>query len=209
MAYLFLDESGDLGFKKSSSKWFLFTIALTSDSRGLERVIKKVWRSLRKKHKRIDELHAAHEKSATRKQILKKLSEVDDLKVFSVILNKQKVYVDLQNQKNHLYNFTANVLLGAIYERNLLARREPIDLCADRKDTKKKLRDEFVGYLNNSMEKRNHGGFTVRLRASHDDKSLQAVDFISWAIFQKYENGDLEYYRIIKNKIIEEKMLFD
>ncbi|MBU4299487.1 DUF3800 domain-containing protein [Patescibacteria group bacterium] len=28
MAYIFLDESGDLGFKKSSSKWFLFTIYL-------------------------------------------------------------------------------------------------------------------------------------------------------------------------------------
>ncbi|MBU3965217.1 DUF3800 domain-containing protein, partial [Patescibacteria group bacterium] len=46
MAYIFLDESGDLGFKKSSSKWFLFTIAIMSDARALERIVKKVWRSL-------------------------------------------------------------------------------------------------------------------------------------------------------------------
>ncbi|MFA6375871.1 MAG: DUF3800 domain-containing protein [Candidatus Paceibacterota bacterium] len=208
MAYIFLDESGDLGFKKSSSKWFLFTIALIPNNRDLERVIKKVWRSLRKKHKKIGELHAAHEKPATRKQILKKLAEINELKILSVILNKQKVYVDLQNQKNYLYNFTANILLGILYEKNMLVPDESIDLCADRKDTKKRLRDEFVKYLSHSMAERKHGGFSIKLRASHDDKSLQAVDFISWAIFQKYEKDNCEYYELIKNKIVEERLLF-
>ncbi|GBE16992.1 hypothetical protein BMS3Abin15_00824 [bacterium BMS3Abin15] len=28
MAYIFLDESGDLGFKPTSSKWFVFTTPL-------------------------------------------------------------------------------------------------------------------------------------------------------------------------------------
>lgn len=40
MAYIFLDESGDLGFSKKSSRWFLFTIAIAPDYRALERVIK-------------------------------------------------------------------------------------------------------------------------------------------------------------------------
>lgn len=44
MAYIFLDKSGDLGFSKKSSKWFLFTIAIVSDPRLLEKVIKKVWK---------------------------------------------------------------------------------------------------------------------------------------------------------------------
>jgi hypothetical protein len=26
MKYVFIDESGDLGFKKASSRWFIFTI---------------------------------------------------------------------------------------------------------------------------------------------------------------------------------------
>jgi len=39
-------------------------------------------------------------------------------------------------------------------------------------------------------------------------QALQAVDFVSWAIFRKYEYGDEFYYNIVKGKIIEENPLF-
>lgn len=206
--YIFLDESGDLGFGKHSSKWFLFTVALVSDARGLERVIKKVWRTLKKKHKRLGELHASHEKDITRTRVLKGLATISDLKVMTVILNKHKVYVDLQNQKNYLYNYTANILLDRFHAGGIVTPDEPIHLYADRKDTKKSLRENFVSYLTDSMKKKRGGTFKVELHASYDNKSLQAVDFISWAIFRKYEHGDFAFYEIIKNKIVDERLLF-
>lgn len=208
MAYVFLDESGDLGFKELSSKWFLFTIAMTNDARALERVVKKVWRPLKKKHKRLGELHASHEKDITRTRVLKHLSEISDLKVLCVVLNKRKVYVDLQNQKNYLYNYTANILLDRLNTKDVLGPKEPIHLFVDRKDTKKRLRENFINYLINSMRKRRDGAFTVELHSSHENRSLQAVDFISWAIFRKYEWGDFEFYEIIKDKITDERLLF-
>ncbi|OHB20715.1 MAG: hypothetical protein A2666_01640 [Parcubacteria group bacterium RIFCSPHIGHO2_01_FULL_47_10b] len=208
MAYIFLDESGDLGFKESSSTWFLFTIAMTSDARALERVIKKVWRPLKKKYKKLGELHASHEKDITRKRVLKQLSEVSDLKVLCVILNKKKVYVDLQNQKNYLYNYTANILLDRLHTKGMLHPKESVHLFVDRKDTKKRLRDNFISYLTSSMEKRRDGAFVLKLHSSYENKSLQAVDFISWALFRKYEHGDQEFYNIIKSKITDERLLF-
>ncbi len=119
MPYIFLDESGDLGFGDRSSRWFLFTIAMTTDARALERVVRRIWRPLKKKHKRLGELHASHEKDITRRRVLQQLNEIEDLKVFCVILNKQKVYVDLQNQKNYLYNYTANVLLERLHAKEM------------------------------------------------------------------------------------------
>ncbi|OGY77237.1 MAG: hypothetical protein A2249_02845 [Candidatus Jacksonbacteria bacterium RIFOXYA2_FULL_44_7] len=208
MVYIFLDESGDIGFKKSSSKWFVFTIAMTSDVRTLERVTKKVWRTLKKKHKSLGELHASHEKDITRKRMLKQLSEIDDLKILCVVLNKQKVYVDLQNQKNFLYNYIANILLDRLHTKKMLKQKETIHLFIDRKDTKKRLRENFIHYLTNSIKKRHNGLFSIELHLSHENKSLQAVDFISWAIFRKYEYGDYEFYEIIKNKIFDERLLF-
>src|SRR3989344_5989252 len=166
MVYIFLDESGDLGFKKLSSKWFLFTIAITNDACALGRITKKVWRSLKKKHKKLGELHASHEKDITRKRILKQLNEINDLKVLCVILNKQKVYVDLQNQKNYLYNFTANILLDRLHARGVVTSKEPIHLFVDRKDTKKRLRENFISYLTGSMKKRREGSFEVELHLS-------------------------------------------
>lgn len=208
MAYIFLDESGDLGFKKTSSKWFIFTIAIVSNPRSLEKVVKKVWRSLRKKHKHLGELHASKEKDVTCRRMLKILSESEDLSVMCVILNKKKVYVDLQNQKNSLYNFTANILLDRLHNRKIVSSSEPIHLYIDRKDTKKRLRENFIRYLTGSMENRRNGKFKVELHSSYENKALQAVDFISWAVFRKYEKGDYEFYEIIKNKIIDERLLF-
>ena len=208
MSYIFLDESGDLGFRKLSSKWFLFTIAISSRPRTLERIVKKIWRPLKKKHKKLGELHAYRADDITRKRMLKKLSETDDLKVLCVILNKAKVYVDLRNQKNYLYNYTANILLDRLHSNNAFDPNESIHLFIDRKDTKKKLRENFIDYLTDSMKKRHGGLFKVELHSSYENKSLQAVDFISWAIFRKYERGDYEFYEIIKNKITDERLLF-
>ncbi len=60
MAKIFLDESGDLGFKPLSSDWFLFTLVLTNDHRKIEKCIKSVHKSLSKKYKNVRELHAYH-----------------------------------------------------------------------------------------------------------------------------------------------------
>lgn len=175
MAYIFLDESGDLGFRKTSSQWFVFTIAMTNSARTLERVVKKVWKTVHKEHNRVGELHASHEKDATRIRMLKNLGEAEDLKILCVILNKKKVYIDLQNQKNYLYNYTANILLDRLHTKEILRVGEPINLYIDRKDTKKYLRENLIQYLTNSMKNRRDGQFSIVLHASHENKSLQAV----------------------------------
>jgi|SRR3989339_1001053 len=208
MAYLFIDESGDLGFSKGSSRWFIFTVVLADNKRQLEKIIKKVRKGLRKKHKNVNELHAYHADSITRKRVLNLLTDKKDLQVFCVVLNKEKVYVDLQNQKNYLYNYTANILLDRLHSRKIVPDHETLNICIDRKDTKKSIRDNFIQYLQTSLIGKRNGCVDIVLCASHEEKALQAVDFISWAIFRKYERSDYEYYEIIKNKIIEENLLF-
>lgn len=206
--YIFLDESGDLGFGKRSSKWFLFTLVMVDDPRILERVIKKVRKNLAKKYKRkMSELHAYHCDDITRSRVLSRLAE-EDIVVVTTILNKSKVYVDLQNQKNYLYNFTANIILDRLINTKLIDGNKHISLVVDRKDTKKHLRENFIAYITEAMKKRRGGSFEMSLAASHDEKGLQAVDFISWAVFRKYEKGDFEFYELIKNKIVDERLLF-
>ena len=140
--------------------------------------------------------------------MLHKLNELPGLRVLTVILNKEKVYVDLQNQKNYLYNYTANILLDRLHSCGVLSDDEPIELYIDRKDTKKSLRENFIQYLSTAMTDRRDSGFRVELHSSHENKSLQAVDFISWAIFRKYEQGDFKFYELIKDKIVDERLLF-
>jgi hypothetical protein len=46
------------------------------------------------------------------------------------------------------------------------------------------------------------------IKTPAEEKALQVVDFVSWAIFRKYEKKDRGYYNIIKKKIVEESSLF-
>ena len=126
----------------------------------------------------------------------------------AIVLNKNKVYIDLQNQKNYLYNYTANVLLDRLHNKNLVRTDEPVELYIDQKDTNKFLKNNFEKYLQDNLKKWGNQKIKIKIKPSHTEKCLQAVDFISWAIFRKYEQGDYEYYEIIKNSIVEENLLF-
>jgi len=38
-------------------------------------------------------------------------------------------------------------------------------------------------------------------------KELQAVDFIAWALYQKYERSDNKFYKQIAPRIVEEELV--
>ncbi len=208
MTYVFMDESGDMGFDKRSSRYFLFTLAIIEDQRVLERVVKKVWKIVHKKHKHVGELHASHEKVEIKYKMFQLLSEIKDLKIVTIVLNKNKVHSNLQSKKNYLYNYTANIVLDRLINTKIINKDKYIYLVVDRKDTKKNLQENFISYITEGMNIRQYNNFRMSLVASHEDKGLQAVDFISWAIFRKYEMNDCDFYDKIKDKIIEEKPLF-
>ncbi|MBU1130176.1 DUF3800 domain-containing protein, partial [Patescibacteria group bacterium] len=95
MVYIFLDESGDLGFnlkKKKTSRVFIITCLFTANKRSLEKIIRKTHSELQKKHRRrFGVLHAVKEKPITRKRLLKRLAE-KDCSIMTIYLNKRKVY---------------------------------------------------------------------------------------------------------------------
>ena len=52
ITYIFLDESGDLGFdfrKKKTSHHFIVTILITGDKKGIEKLVKKIFHGFSKK----------------------------------------------------------------------------------------------------------------------------------------------------------------
>ena len=208
MAHIFLDERGVLGFIQHSSRWFMLTMILTVNHRQIEKCVKKTHRDLTRKYKKVGELHAYHTDAITKKRLLHRLAVVNDLQILCIVLNKKKVYEDLQNQKNYLYNYTANILLNRLHHKSILSNQEKIRIIIDQRETNKFLKKNFEDYLTNNLIKLGNNGFEIRIRPSHAEKCLQAVDFVSWAIFRKYEQNDYEYYEIIKNKIIEENLLF-
>ena len=75
MSYIFIDESGDLGTKKSSSKYFVMAGVKVYDDKKLERIIVKKRRSSKKDIGYINEFKATNTPSDIKKDMLKKLKK--------------------------------------------------------------------------------------------------------------------------------------
>lgn len=107
-----------------------------------------------------------------------------------------------------LYNYVTNILLDRIVTKKLVPREGEIELIASKRETNRFLNENFKDYLERQAVD-NHGiALTVSIKTPSEEKALQAVDFVSWAIFRKYEYGDEEYYNVIKGAIAEENPLF-
>ena len=126
----------------------------------------------------------------------------------SIYLNKAKVYTKLKEEKHVLYNYVANILLDRIMSKKLISTKSQINLIAAKRETNKFLNENFKEYLKKQIQGKHAIKIVVEIKTPTEEKSLQAVDFASWAIFRKYELGDDTYYNLIKEKIIEESPLF-
>ena len=127
MWYLYLDESGDLGFdfvNKKPSKYFTISILAVSSqyaNRKLINAVKKtIARKLNPKHKRkriVEELKGSLTTLSIKKYLYERIDTVP-FGIYSITLNKKRVYDRLIKQKEHIYNYVARLVLDQIpYEK--------------------------------------------------------------------------------------------
>jgi hypothetical protein len=91
--------------------------------------------------------------------------------------------------------------------RHAVARWPRIDLCLDKRYTTPRLRYRLEKEIREGIADLHQEVVIIRQVDSIAHKELQAVDYIAWAIFQKYERGDERFYKIIANKVIVEEVI--
>ena len=122
MLYLYLDESGDLGFnfsKKRTSQYFIITCLYLENKRSFEKIIKKAHAGISKNIRRkVGVLHCTKEKPVTRRRVLQAILD-KKCHIMTIYLNKKKVYTKLQDEKHVLYNYVTNILLDRIFSKKI------------------------------------------------------------------------------------------
>lgn len=209
--YLYLDESGDLGFDfetKKSSKTFVITIlACFNDEtrrmfrKAIQRTIKnKINRN--KKKQRVQEIKGSKSDINAKKYFLRYL-ESADWKIYSIILNKINVNADLKSPigKEKLYNLLARILIEELIPilRNTNGK---VELIVDKSKSIEAIK-EFNHYLESHLKA--HLPLNVPLDIYHlrsyEIYELQAADIFCWGIFRKYEYQDFEWHNCFSDKI--------
>ncbi len=209
-----MDESGDLGFnltKNRTSKNFIITFLFSLKPRLTDKIIGKVFNSMdpSKRSKHCGTLHCSHEHPKIKWKLLNLVNQHKaDLAIMVIRLNKKKVYTTLPNEKDVLYNYITNILLDRIFTRKLMPDGNKITLISSKRETNKFMNENFKNYINSQINDKHKVNLEVIIKTPAQIKGLQVVDFVSWAIFQKYENNEESFYNAIKDLIVEENSLF-
>ena len=151
MRYIFLDESGELGFKPASSKYFVITLLSCDEGEiyTLRRIIKKVRaKIIKKKLKKYPEIKGNNSTDKIREEVLNRFSQTNS-KIFVIILEKSKVYEYLKNKKDKLYNYICNLILNECsFDDN------QVNLVVDKSKTNRSLREDFDNYIRNNLNQK-------------------------------------------------------
>lgn len=193
MKYIFIDESGDLGFdfkKRGTSRYFIVACLCTTSPRSIEKLVKETHKNLRKKYKVRGVLHAVFEEKTTRIRFCKKII-TKNCEVLMVYIDKHHFPNKSVNQ-HQLYNTLMAQLLNTIVHEN----NTEVEVITSRRETSRSLNVNSKNYLYEKTK------ITVSIKTPQAEKCLQAVDIIAWSLFRKYEHGDSTYTDILK-KIIE------
>ena len=211
MAYIYMDESWDLWFNDNelNSKFFLVTFLISNSEKEISNVMKNLYKWMEGKkvrRKKSAFFHANQEWKASVKRALD-LASRRDIKIVSLILQKDKLSWKYKEDVHSLYNKAVWYLLQQCERRNYLSFKDKHYFIASRKETKKQLNEDFISYMKSSHS--DLLDIDIIIDNPSQVKWLELVDPISFAIYQKYEYWDLELYSIIKNKIILELQNFN
>ena len=211
MAYIYMDESGDLGFNdyELNSKFFIITFLIANNEKEISNVMKNLYKWMEGKkvrRKKSAFFHANQEWKASVKRALD-LASRRDIKVVSLVLQKDIISRKDKENIHSLYNKVVWYLLEQCERRNYLTYKDKHYFIASRKETKRQLNENFISYLESSHS--DLLDIDIIIDNPSQVKWLELVDPISFAIYQKYEYWDLELYSVIKNKIILELQNFN
>jgi len=193
MTFIFIDESGDLGKK---SRYFVISAILIDDDKKLERVIKKIYRKYKKEIGESNEIKGIRTPPHIKKKIYQKLNN-NKYTVYSIVFDKINRYkLDYKYSNNELYNVLAGELAKLITINN------NTKIIIDKSKSKKEDILNFNQiFMNNLINPNKHLTHCIHVNSIHY-KGLQIIDLITWSIFQYYENKDVDYINLIKNKTI-------
>lgn len=205
---VYVDESGDLGFKHNSTKFFVVAF-ISCDPFSLRKDMSHLLKKFHKRHKYSyvhNELKFSKMSPYCRTCVLEKIAQSGTY-LGVIVVEKKKIVQRLRNDPTVLYNYlVVQNIVSALLPSIVTTQR--FHLVMDKSKSKSKIEDfnnyvrskiGFVSYTNGAIIPEHN--ITSDHLDSRNEPCLQAVDSLAGAYFQAYENGDTQYQNIINHKL--------
>lgn len=196
--YAFIDESGNVA--SSRQNYILVVAALgTDNSRTIARIVRKAQKKYGSSLAS-GELKAKKERDTLTENLLTAMAR-EPIEIFSVIVDRRIIEQPLKDPED-IYRWAVARLVA-----KLVKRYPCIEIVLDRRYTKEHSRYLLERTIREGISSLPQRYVMIRQEDSLLAKELQAVDFIAWALFQKYERGNTKFYERIAPRIIAEELV--
>lgn len=211
MLYLYMDESGDLGFdfvtKKPSAFFTICVLAIRGqeNDRALAGVAKAVIRRkvYHRQQREKPELKGSELPIEVKRYFYAKARRIP-FKLHAVTLNKKKACALLSPEKDRLYNYLARLALEKVDFHDAAVR---VIMTVDRSLSKQGIA-EFNRHILAQLKAQIDPLVPLDIFhvSSQESPGLQVVDLFTWGIFRRHEAGDPGWYDVFRERIAAEKV---
>lgn len=213
---IYVDEAGDLGFQKDSSKFFVISFVMISRNSVLKTnsEVNSLLAEMKKKHKRRyrSEFKFSKDDNSTRKSFLDKIKKLP-VHFGILVFDKSNLSKIMTDGRRHLYQnifdiFPLEEFIELKFKKN---HQNNLFLIFDNLLTKGKKE-----IFNSLIKKRLHyymlnHDLNLKVRILHKDSKntplLQMADYLAGSTFLSLEKKDNTYLYVIKSKVILEKFV--
>jgi len=210
MLYLYLDESGDLGFdfinKKPSNFFTVCVLAVRGrdNDRALAKSVKEVVR------RKLPPASGRELKGNVLPQELKEYffrkAGKTEFEIYSSTLDKISISKGEFPEKERIYNYMANLALTCVNLEDAAVR---VIMTVD-KSKRSCAIAKFNAYILTQIKARLDPLVPLDIVhiSSQESCGLQAADMFAWGIFRKYEKGDRSWYDVFRPRLRADRLYY-
>lgn len=189
--YMYLDESGNLDFKKSGTPFFIMTCAVAKRPFAFCDALREFRYDLWEKGFDIEKFHACEDDRDVRREVYSMLSEMTDgYRVYSVYVDKPSV-PDEMRTADAVYSKVFKLLIDEIYRSEHLPFVDGVIVVTDKlpKDAERRqVAKPLKKYMKEKFQDR-HIPYRLLHHDSASDMNLQVADYFCWAAQRDLAQG--------------------
>jgi hypothetical protein len=208
--YVFLDEGGNMDFSASGTRHFVLSAITKERPFNAYREITELKYDLVENGVGVEYFHAAEDRQVTRNQVFKIIgAHLEGVRADSLIVDKRKTPPEVRHEER-FYPEMLGRLIGKILKEVDLSRYVQLIIYTDSIPVQRK-RQAVEKAVKRILARQLPSGLRYRIHhhASKSNIDLQIADYINWAVYRKWEQGDQRSHLLIKQVIQSEVAVFD
>jgi hypothetical protein len=208
--YIFLDEAGNLDFSPTGTRFFLLGAITKERPFNAYKELTELKYDLAETSTELEYFHASENAQPVRKRVFDVIrAHLEGVRIDSLIVEKQKTRPSLQADEK-FYPRMLGQLLKRILETYDLRQFKEVLVFTDRIPIQKK-RGTIEKAIKVTLARLLPSTARYRLihHSSKSNLDLQIADYCTWALYRKWNAGDLRSYQHIQPAVASEFDILD